>query len=156
MQQSTKGGPVLFPQSSYFVVQNGLDFSKRCLCIRLLARAMFQIGLLFAAAGFGSLGVHGGPIGHSVEPTGYRVGFSDGCGFGSQHKKSCLEGVIDILLVAQDSVANRADELAVTTDERGEGVFVAVGHKSFQKLSVRPMPRCGIAGQLPQVAHDCV
>jgi hypothetical protein len=67
-----------------------------------------------------------------------------------------LKGVIDVLLVAQDLRANRADKSAITINDRGEGVFVAVENISVQELGVCPESRFGPARQPPKVANDCI
>src|SRR5262249_11468949 len=62
------------------------------------------VGLAFVgpAAGGAALGFHGNSIGDAVQPAGQRLGLADGGGLAGQDEEGGLEGVLAVLLVAQD------------------------------------------------------
>jgi hypothetical protein len=54
-----------------------------------------------------------------------------------QGQERILEGVLDVVRVAEDIAANREDHRAVTLDQGPEGVRVIRGDETIQKLSLR-------------------
>src|SRR5438309_8029473 len=54
-----------------------------------------------------------------------------------QGQERLLEGVLDVVRLAEDSAASREDHRTVTRDQGPEGVRVVRGDETFQKLSLR-------------------
>jgi hypothetical protein len=54
-----------------------------------------------------------------------------------QRQERILEGVLDVVRLAEDSAANREGHRTVTLDQDPEGFRVIRGDETFQKLSFR-------------------
>ena len=54
-----------------------------------------------------------------------------------QDEERILEGVFDVLLLAEDTAANCEDHRTVTLDQDRERLRVIRGDETFQKLSLR-------------------
>ena len=79
-----------------------------------------------------------------MQPAGQGLRLADRGGIAGQHQEGGLEGVLGIVLVAQDVTADAPDEPSVPLDQGGEGVFLVVGREALQQLRVAQ-----VSGSLP-------
>jgi hypothetical protein len=79
---------------------------------------------------------------------------ADRAGFSRQHQKGRLTGVLSILLMMQDGLANGEHHAAVPSHQGGKGGLVLPGQKLLEQLPVGLPAGLGVGDNLAQVAQD--
>jgi hypothetical protein len=72
-----------------------------------------------------------------MEPRADGLVVLDRAGVPGEGQECLLEGVLSVVLLAEDSAANREDHRTVTLDQDPESVRVIRGDETFQMLSLR-------------------
>ncbi len=113
-------------------------FMKQCaeiipvliLCRRLLCLAGGVAQLVELAPRRRGPGVERDARGHPEQPVTHRIGVAERAGLAHQDQPGGLEGVLHIVLVAQNASANPPDHWSVPRHQRGEG---QLGHLALQR-----------------------
>jgi hypothetical protein len=71
-----------------------------------------------------------------MQEAGHALDGPNGSRLPGEHQPDGLEGVLGLVAVAEDSPADAQHEPAVTPDEAGEGVLVAVAEEAGEQLSI--------------------
>ena len=102
-----------------------------------------RAGLVLAATGHGRAGSGRDAEGDAVEPAPDRFPVADGGGAADEDQEGGLEGVLGVVLVAEDRTADAEDHRPVTLEQGGErrlrGLVAAVGEPA-QELGVGQAP----------------
>jgi hypothetical protein len=87
--------------------------------------------------------------GDAVQPVAERRAAADDGGLLGEDQEGGLEGVLGILVVAQEPFANAQDERPVACDKCGKGRLIPAGAVQLQELVVGPVIGLG-RGQGPK------
>ena len=75
-------------------------------------------------------------MGDPVEPVAYEIAIADCTGAPNQDQESCLEGILSVLIVVENSPANAQDHWPVSCHQSGECHLVSIGDKPIEKLAL--------------------
>src|SRR5262249_38958132 len=91
--------------------------------------------------------------GNAIQPGGKTLPLTDRAGLAGKDEERGLEGIVSFVGVAQDLPADAADQRAVSKQQRGEGILIAVDDKAAQQVAVGPVCGGG-ADHLPEPPQD--
>jgi hypothetical protein len=74
-------------------------------------------------------------MGDPVEPVAYEIAIADCTGAPNQDQKSGLEGILNVLIVVENSPANAQDHRPVSCHQSGERHLVSIGDKPIEQLA---------------------
>jgi hypothetical protein len=74
---------------------------------------------------------------YPVEPVGDQFALGDGSALPGQHEERRLEGVLDVMMVPEETSADAPDHRAVTSKEGLECSLVSMDCESIQEAAVR-------------------
>jgi hypothetical protein len=84
----------------------------------------------------GSAGLESDAAGDAMKPTGQRFGTAQRRRLARQHDKRGLKSVFDLVMGAENAPAGAQHEVAVASDQRGEGGLIALMDVAIQQLGV--------------------
>jgi hypothetical protein len=93
-------------------------------------------------------------IGNPVEPVAQTFLVADSAGAARQHKEGGLEGVLGVVLVAEDAAAHAQDHGPVSLNQGGESGLVAVVGEALEQLTVAKTVGSFGRCQLAEVAEQ--
>src|SRR6516162_9073603 len=73
---------------------------------------------------------------HAIEPAGDRVLCMDRPRFAGEDEERCLEGVLGVVLMSQNTSTNTHDHGAVPIEQRREGIAVAMLDEERKQLPI--------------------
>ena len=73
---------------------------------------------------------------YAVEPAGHRPVFADGVSFAKEHEKRGLEGIVNILFMAEQTPAQASHHRPVPLHEGSQGGSILTFDKAFEQLAV--------------------
>jgi len=76
------------------------------------------------------------PMGNSVQPVAHEVAVADRTRAPNQDEESGLEGILDVLIVTENSSANTQDHRPVPRHQGGERHLVALGDEPLEQLAL--------------------
>jgi hypothetical protein len=85
-----------------------------------------------APPGCFSFGLHGNPMGDSVQPATHRLRLANRAGFAGQDQESGLKGILGIVFIVQHAATNMPNQPAMSPKERSEGVLILALAKRAQ------------------------
>jgi hypothetical protein len=92
--------------------------------------------------------------GYTAKPTGQRIRAANGVGLLSENQEGGLEGVLGVLLVAEDTPADAPHPWPMPAQEFSKRPLLAPADETFEQLSIgQPVVRRG-AGQTLDVSQQ--
>ena len=82
-----------------------------------------------AASGVGPC-PHGDSVGDPMDPVAQQPGVADGFGPADQHQERRLEGILNVMFLAQDAPADAQDHRSMTSDQGGKRRLIALERRT--------------------------
>jgi hypothetical protein len=108
-------------------------------CIHESLRSLGRPSLVETTSSRGRASTQRNPPSHAVEPTRGRLSLADRAGTEHEDQESCLDGILRLVLVAEDRAANAQDHRAMPFNQGREREFgrIAVAMKETpEKLAI--------------------
>jgi hypothetical protein len=84
-------------------------------------------------------------IGDAVQPARQRLRLADGRGLARQNEKRCLEHILSVLHIAQQTAAQSENQRSMSRHQLGECVFIALMDEAIQQQPI--VRRCCLGAQ---------
>lgn len=151
-----EGGPILLRQATDLLIEDRPQVAPEHLIGSFPCRHVVQRRFAGAAGLLPGPQAESNPVSHLVEPAADRVAFADGRGLASKHQEGDLEGILGLMVVVQDALAEAEDHRAMPPDQHLEGGLVALADELLQQLGVRQRATALPADEPTQLVADRV
>jgi hypothetical protein len=131
-----KGHSVLVRQTVQFLVEQGQQFATAFLRFNRGVWYVFHLLLLATSSGDSDSCFQSGTVGHAIQPATQRILSRNGPGFASEDEESRLKGVLGVVLVQQDTMADAHNHRAVPFEQCLEGVAIAMLDEQSKQLPI--------------------
>src|SRR5262249_45390720 len=80
--------------------------------------------------------VAGSLVSHAIQPSANHVPCQNGCGLAHQHQESSLEGILSVLVMAEQAAADAPDHRSVACNQSLQRGLIAIVNEVVQQLTI--------------------